>query len=196
VAASSAEGYGLVDLVAATALLGIVSATALPVVAGRFEYERAVTGAHYLGAAMRRAQMEALRRATCVALRFAVDADDTRWQLFADDDGDGVTSHDIDRGIDPPIGPIVSLSEQIRDVALRLNQTVPDIGGNGTLDAGGDPLRIGQTSLLSFSPTGSSTSGTLYIAAPKGPQLAIRIMGATGRTRILRFDPGAGQWFP
>jgi hypothetical protein len=64
------------------------------------------------------------------------------------------------------------------------------------LDAGSDPLRIGQTSLLSFSPTGSCTSGTIYVAAPAGPQLAIRIMGATGRTRVLRFDRGAGQWLP
>jgi type II secretory pathway pseudopilin PulG len=196
VASSNTRGYGLVDVLAATALLGIVSATAIPVVAGRLHYERAVTGAQYLGSAIRHARMEALRRNTNVALRFATDAHDTSWQLFVDGDGDGVATRDIEDGIDPPLGPVVRLGDQVREVGLRLNQSVPDIGGGGTLQAGDDPLRIGRTSLLSFSPMGSCTSGTLYVAAPSGPQLAIRIMGATGRTRILRYDAGGGTWLP
>src|SRR5689334_24679855 len=49
-------------------------------------------------------------------------------------------------------------------------------------------LRIGNTSLLVFSPLGSSTSGTLYVAAHRGPQMAIRVFGATGRVRVLMLD--------
>ena len=65
-----------------------------------------------------------------------------------------------------------------------------------TLEPGDDPLRIGNTSLLTFSPVGSATSGTLYVAAHRGPQMAIRVFGGTGRVRVLMFDAQTRQWHP
>jgi hypothetical protein len=196
VAASSVRGLALVDVLAVTALSVLVSATAIPVVAGAMEHERATVGAHYLGAWLKQAQLEALRRATSVAVHIVAGTDDTELQLFADGNGNGVLVRDIDQGLDPPLGPVDRLGAHARGVALRVNQPIPDIGGNGTLETGSDPLRIGRSSLLSFSPTGSATGGTLYVAATRGPQFAVRIMGSTGRLRVLRFDTAAGTWQP
>jgi hypothetical protein len=53
---------------------------------------------------------------------------------------------------------------------------------------------VGRSSLISFSPLGTGTSGTLYLAADEGPQMALRIFGATGRMRVLRFEEPTGQW--
>ena len=195
-AASSERGLALMDLIVATSLAAIVTATAIPAVAGALDRDRAEVGAQYLKGQVTRAQLEALRRGTCVALRWTLDEGPARWQVFEDGNGDGVSERDIDRGIDRPIGPEDSLSAHAPGVSLRINRSVPDIGGAGTLEAGSDPLRIGRTALLSFSPTGSATSGTVYIAAPSGPQLALRVMGATGRVRVLRLDAGAGVWRP
>ena len=66
----------------------------------------------------------------------------------------------------------------------------------GALAPGDDPLKIGNTSLLAFSPMGSATGGTLYVAAHRGPQMAIRVFGATGRVRVLMFDAPTQQWHP
>ena len=41
-----------------------------------------------------------------------------------------------------------------------------------------------------------ATSGTLYVSAPRGPQMAIRVFGATGRIRVLMFDARMRQWRP
>jgi Tfp pilus assembly protein FimT len=182
------------DLVAATALAMLVTATTLPVVAGALEWERATIGAQVLAAHLKRAQLEALRRGTSVAVRLAVESEDTRWQLFADGNGNGVTTREIGSGIDPPVAPQERLSNHVRGVSLRLNQTVPTVDGREYLSAGDDALRIGSTSLLSFAPEGTATSGTLYVAATRGPQLAVRVLGTTGRLRVLRFDPGARRW--
>ena len=65
-----------------------------------------------------------------------------------------------------------------------------------SLEPGSDPLRIGRTALVTFSPLGSSSSGTLYVAAHRGPQMAIRLYGASGRVRVLMFDTRSGQWRP
>jgi hypothetical protein len=67
---------------------------------------------------------------------------------------------------------------------LRINKEIVDVSGSPVLAPGDDPLRIGNTSMLTFSPLGSATSGTLYVAGLiRGPQMAIRVFGATGRVR-------------
>ena len=90
---------------------------------------------------------------------------------------------DIDTGLDPSIGGWAWLDQHARGVSLRINQPVPTSVEDRALRPGDDPLRIGRTSLVVYSPFGSSTSGTLYVAAAQGPQMAVRLYGATGRTR-------------
>ncbi len=81
-------------------------------------------------------------------------------------------------------------------MSLRVNQRVTEVSGTAALEPGADPLRIGNTALVTFSPFGGATNGTLYVAALQGPQMAIRIFGATGRVRVLMFDAQARQWLP
>ena len=195
-APASDRGVALADIVVATALVALVSATTIPVVAGALESERTRTGAQYLAVVLQQTQLDALRRGTFVALRVTAGPLDTEWQAFADGNGNGVLARDIEEGIDMPLGPPDHLGVHAREVSLRLNQAVPDMGGGGMLTAGADPLRIGRSDLLSFSPTGSATAGTLYVSAPRGPQMAIRVTGPTGRIRVLRFDTGASAWLP
>ena len=51
-----------------------------------------------------------------------------------------------------------------------------------------DPIQIGPSTLFSFSPDGSSTSGTFYIVGRRASQFAVRVLGATGRARVFQFD--------
>jgi len=190
------DGYALIDVVVAVSLCVMLSVMAVPVVGGTLERERTIIGARYLTGQLQRARVEALKRGRAVAVRIEVLGDRTEWQLFADGNGNGVLQKDIDRGVDPPLTPRSWLDADAGGIALRVNQTVRDISGSATIEAGDDPLRIGNTSLLVFSPLGSSTSGTLYVAAHRGPQMAIRVFGATGRVRVLMFDAPTQQWLP
>jgi len=196
VARASTKGFALLDVLPALALAALVSATTIPVVAGTLEHERAWLGAQYLAARLAHAQLEALRRGVFVAVRIELGAADATLRMFADGNGNGVLTSDIEDGLDLPIGPADSIGAHARDVALRLNQRVLDPGGGIWLDSGSDPLRIGPTSLISCSPTGSLTSGTVYVAAARGPQLAVRITGSTGRVRVLRYEPATARWHP
>ena len=190
------KGLALIDVLAALALAALVSAATIPVVAGTLERERAWIGAQYLAGRLAHAQLESLRRGVSVALRIDLGEADASWQMFADGNGNGVLTSDIEDGIDLPIGPADSIGAHAKGVSVRLNQRVPDAGGSVWLEAGSDPLRIGSTSLLSCSPTGSLTGGTVYVASSRGPQMAIRITGSTGRMRVLRYDSVTGQWRP
>ena len=188
------RGYTLVDTVCAVAVVTIMGAMVVPVIGGTLDRERTIIATQFVAGQLQRARLEALKRARMVAVHLAIDGDRTSIQLFVDGDGDGVRQHDIDHGIDLPLAPQEFVDDRSRGMSLRINQPVVDIGGAGDLAAGDDPLRIGNTSLLVFSPLGSSTSGTLYIAGHRGPQMAIRVFGGTGRVRVMTFNAQARQW--
>ena len=193
---TSDRGIALVDVLAATGLSLVLAAVAVPVIGATLDREHVIVGTHYLAAQVQRARLESLKRAAAVAVRLEVLDGRAAVQLFADGNGNGVLQRDIDRGVDRALTEMAWLDQHAREVSLRINQQVTDVAGAAELDAGDDPLRIGNTSLVSFSPLGSSTSGTLYVAARRGPQMAIRIYGATGRVRVLTFDAQARQWRP
>ena len=190
------RGAAVVDIVAALSLCLLIMVIAVPVIGGTLDREWTIVGAQYLAGQLQRARLDSLKRARSVAVRLQVIGDRTELRLFADGNGNGVLQHDIDYGIDPPLAPAEWLDDRARDVSLRINQDVTDVAGSGTLVPGDDPLKIGNTSILAFSPLGSSTGGTLYVAAHRGPQMAIRVFGATGRVRVLMFDAPTQQWHP
>ena len=191
---SADGGYALIDILVAAALTAVMAAIAVPVVGGTLDRERTITGAQYLNGQLQRARLEALKRSRSVAVRIVIAGDRTQLRLFTDGNGNGVLQKDIDKGIDPPLTPVTWLDDNAPDMTLRINQIVTDVGGSSTLAPGDDPLRIGNTSLLAFSPAGGATSGTLYVAAHRGPQMAIRVFGATGRVRMLMFDAQTRRW--
>ena len=47
---------------------------------------------------------------------------------------------------------------------------------------------------MSFTPIGTATSRTLYLRGRDGSQYSVRVLGATGRTRVLRYVPATHQW--
>jgi hypothetical protein len=190
------RGAALIDVLAATSLSLVLAGIAIPVIGGALERERTIVGAQYVAGQLQRARLDALKQGRAVAVRVVVAGERTSLQLFSDGNGNGVLQRDIDRAIDRPLGPAEWLDHQARDISLRVNQFVDDLDGTGELAPGDDPLRIGNTSLLAFSPMGSATSGTLYVAAQRGPQTAIRVFGATGRVRVLTFDAPTRRWWP
>ena len=193
---TDARGAALIDTIVVVALCFILAAIAVPVVGGTLDRERTIIGAQYLAGELQRARLESLKRAQAVAVRLEIVGGRTQFRLYADANGNGVLQKDIDKGTDPPLTALQWLDDQARDISLRVNQTVTDVAGTASIAPGDDPLRIGSSALLTFSPVGSATSGTLYIAAHRGPQMAIRVFGATGRVRVLMFDAQVRQWRP
>jgi len=94
----------------------------------------------------------------------------------------------MDRRLVPP----QLLRDEFPLVVFGLRAGIPDLDGRRST-ADSDGVRIGASRILTLGSDGTATSGTLYLHSRRG-QFAIRILGATGRTRVLRFDTGPGQW--
>jgi hypothetical protein len=191
---TDARGATLLETLIAAALCMAMATMVVPVVGGSLDRERTIIGTQYLAGQLQRARLESLKQARSVAVRLEIVDGRARLQLFADGNGNGVSERDIDRAIDTALAPPEFLDDRSRDVSLRINQRIVDASGAGELAPGDDPLRIGHGALLAFSPLGGATSGTLYVAAHRGPQMAIRVFGGTGRVRVLMFDAQARQW--
>jgi hypothetical protein len=190
--APNQQGAALIDVVFTLGLVAILAGIAIPTWHATRQQGAARAGARFLATRLQQVRMEALKRNVAVALRIDPDTLDLL-AVYADGDGDGVLESDVARGADPLIEPARRLSD-FTSVALRIGRDVPEPESRTVLTAGSDPLRVGRSSLISFSPLGTGTSGTLYLAADEGPQMAVRIFGATGRMRVLRFEEATGQW--
>ncbi len=62
------------------------------------------------------------------------------------------------------------------------------------MTADADPVRLGSANTLTFSPLGTATSGTIFFRSRTGRQYAVRVLGATGRTRVLEFRHETKSW--
>jgi hypothetical protein len=100
---------------------------------------------------------------------------------YVDGNGDGVRTRDISAGLDTLIDVPVRLASLFPHVALFLN----DPAATSTLDS---------SALMSFSPLGTASSRTLYLRGADRSEYAVRVLGATGRTRVLRLVAGNGAW--
>jgi hypothetical protein len=69
-------------------------------------------------------------------------------------------------------------------VRVGINEGVPaPPPDSGILDTE-DPIRFGRSNILSFSPLGTATPGTFYLAG-EGVQAAVRVTGPSARVRLL-----------
>lgn len=190
---SPARGAALIDVICTCAVLMILAAIAIPSVQASRERDATRLAARHLANQLQGLRVEALRRNRAVAMRLDP-LDLGQYAAYLDGDGDGVLQQDIDRGIDPPVGVPGHLAHLFHSVALRVAATVPMPDGAGVIGVDSDPIRIGNTNLVSFSPIGSSTSGTIYLAGRDGTQLCVRLLGTTGRLRVLWFDRASATW--
>ena len=177
----SARGYTLVELLFVAATIAVLAAAAIPQLTAGIERSRTVAAARYLASRLALARAQAVARSANVALLFTAAKGTSIVGMYVDGNGNGVRSAEITAGVDAVIGTPVRLSDLFPHVLLFLN----DPSVTSTFDT---------TALMSFSPWGTASSRTLYLRGGDGSQYAVRVLGATGRTRVLRLTPGSGIW--
>ena len=102
------------------------------------------------------ARAQAVGRATTVALRFQEEQSGITVSTVQDGNRNGVRTRDIDLQIDRATEGAVKLSDLFPGVDIGLTPHVP----------GGGAVQLGGTSILSFTPHGTATSGSSVRARP------------------------------
>ena len=148
--------------------------------------------ARYLAGRLMATRLDAVQRSTRVALRFEASDGDYAVATYADGNRNGVRTREIADGTDPALLAGERLGEHFAGVRFGLGPGVPDLDGVREVDPS-DGVRVGSARILTLSPDGTATSGTLYIRGRRG-QYAVRVLGATARTRMFQYHAGAGAW--
>jgi hypothetical protein len=164
-------------------LIVVLSGMAIPQVLVGVDRSRTVAAAHYVMQQCGAARIQAIGRSARVALRFRQQDGEYVMQTFVDRNWNGVRATDIDAGIDLPLGPPESLSVNFPGVRIGLG---PGLGS--------DPVKLGLGDVLTFTPVGTATPGSIFVVGKDGTQFAVRILGATARTRLERYDPRRKRW--
>jgi type II secretory pathway pseudopilin PulG len=187
------RAYSVVELLVAVTLALLLCTAGTPALLAARDDIRADGAADFLVSQFHQARMEALRRNAQVAVRFESDGDDYLLALYVDGNANGVRATDITSGADPLLRPRERLGQEFPGVRFGFEEGVPDIDGIPSAE-NPDPIRFGRSRMLSFSPTGTSSSGTVYLHGRGHRQLAVRVLGGTGRVRSLLFNVGVARW--
>jgi prepilin-type N-terminal cleavage/methylation domain-containing protein len=186
-----ARGFTLVELLVVLAIVLVMAAVAAPAFRAHF------ADAHILGAGrqfksqFRLAYSTAVRSGVYTAIRFERRDDGTVWYaVYQDGDQDGVRSADIADGKDTVVSGPFPLSGGAPGVSVGINPGIPALPPEtGMLS--GDPVRFGSSDILSFSPFGTATPGTFYLAGDAS-QAAVRVTGGSARVRLMVWR--GGRW--
>lgn len=191
-------GFHLVEVMVVLAVMSAIAALVVPGALRLTAGLRVRLAAFELAGALRTASALAVRRGERVAVKFRVSEDGSvSYRLYRDGDGDGVRNRDIESGVDPPVG----LPHQLHHLGAHVRFGFPP--GDPPRDPGDpgrrlgrlqDPIRFNLSDLASFGPLGGSTPGSLYLTDSRFHLSAVRVTGATGRIRILKYDPGTQTW--
>ena len=185
-----ARGFTLIELLFALALAVTLAGMSVPVSQSTLDEIRGAAAARQLAERIALARLDAVRRSAAVGLRFEPDGADYKFSSHVDGNGNGVRTLEILNGVDLTLGHLERLRDAHSGVVFGLMPGLPDLDGRY---GNADGVRIGSSRILTVAPDGSATSGTLYLHGRRG-QYAVRILGATGRTRVFHYDAGTSQW--
>jgi hypothetical protein len=187
----SERGRSLLEVLLVLATSFTMGALAIAQTSSAIDEMRTAVAARYVAGRIGSTRIDAVRRSSAVALRFEAVGDDYMYAPYEDGNGNGVRTAEILAGIDRPLGPYERLSDKFPGVHFELTPGVPDADGQAA--TGSDGVRIGSARLLTMGVDGTATSGTLYVRGRKG-LYAVRVLGVTGRTRMLQYSAGDRTW--
>jgi type II secretory pathway pseudopilin PulG len=190
----ASEGYSVLEVLVSIAILTVLAGFSVPPVLAARDDARAKCAVDYLGATLHSVRLEALKRHANVAVRFLGASPDVRYALYVDGNGNGVRTTDIDTGVDGCIREVERIEQQCPGVRLALDADTLSIDGEPM--PGADAVQVGSSRMVSFSPLGTSSSGTIYLLGHGRRQFAVRVLGPTGRIRALEYSFSAHAWQP
>ena len=185
-------GFTILELLFALAITGTLTAIAVPQGLRALDDFRTRAAARYLAQRLADARLSAVKRSLAQGLRFEAGSPDYRITAVADGNANGLRTAEIQAGIDRTLTVPETIGSHFEGVAFGILDNVPDADGQAA--TGADGVRVGSARLLAMNPDGTSSSGTLYLHGRDRAQYAVRVLGVTGRVRILRFDHVRRRW--
>jgi prepilin-type N-terminal cleavage/methylation domain-containing protein len=185
-------GFTILELLFVLAIAGTLTTIAVPQSLRALDDFRARSAARHLAQRLGDARLRAIKRSQAYGLRFEAGTPDYRITTVMDGNANGLRAIDLQNGVDRTLSQPELLAAHFQGIEFGILDGVPDADGQPA--NGADGVRVGVSRLLTLNPDGTSSSGTLYVHGRTRTQYAVRVLGVTGRVRVLRFDHGRRRW--
>jgi len=189
-------GFGITELVLVLALAALGLAIALPAASSLRGDGRCAAGARHMVGTFRklRAQSVALRKYRGVY--FFREGAGWAFSTVEDGNGNGLRTAEVRDGTDPVLDGPFRLEELVGSVRpgfpfASVREIPPGTGWLGNLQ---DPVKFGRSDIVSFSPLGRSSSGTLYLTDGIERLYAVVLYGPSTRIRVWRYRRSDRLW--
>ena len=189
------DGYSFLELIFVLGLIASVVATATLQLMLTVDDVRAAAAARFVAAKLQETRMNAIARSADVGLEFVSTPKGYTYAAYMDGNRNGVRTADIRGGVDGSLTTAERLADRFSGVDFGVLPGLPSVDP-GSSPPGSDPVKLGTSNILTFTPFGTSSAGSLYVRGRRDLQYVIRIFSETGKTRVLRFDSRARQWRP
>jgi hypothetical protein len=187
----SERGLTLQEMTVVCGLVGLLAAFSIPSFEAYSRRARIAGAARLFTGEFRKARSMAVRSGVYTAIRFERRDGGPEFSVYADGNRNGVRSAEIEKGLDRRIAGPFPLHGGAPRVSVAVLPGLPAVPPDTGLLQGDDPIRFGRSDILSFSPLGTATPGTFYLAG-EGMQGAVRVT-TSARVRLLLWHGGRWQ---
>jgi len=155
-----------------------------------------VTAARELEQEMARLRSDAIASRRDVAMRLSWSTGRYAYAFTRTATGTGCDRTTSTRGGIPLIGASRDLASRYEGIDFGLlDVAIPEVPpGSSSLLPGGDPVRFGLSDIITFTPHGTSSSGTLYVSDGHSTVTAVVVYGGTGRLAPLAIRSDRWLW--
>jgi type II secretory pathway pseudopilin PulG len=187
--------FTLVELLFAMGVAATLAAVSIPQLTASMDDLRASAAARLVAATLQQTRMEAVRRGRSMAVRFQQTGAGYQFAVYADGNRNGVRADDIAAGRDPQVRASRRLPDAFPGVDFGAAAGLPAVDASSS-PPGTDPIRLGSSDMVTFTPLGTATTGSLYVRGRHDVQYVVRVFGETGKTRLLKFNRWSRTWNP
>ncbi len=183
----------LPEAAVALGLIAVMVAGGASVLAPTLRSIKLSAAARDMALTLQRARGEALARGCSVGIPFETEPD--AWRVHEDGGAPGILRAETTSNVDPPLSTRVAMASLHPGIRFGLprGRPVPRIPpAIGTIDPD-DPITFGSTDIFSASPSGATSSGSIYLTDGRDVR-AIVVHGPTGRLRIWSHDARTNLW--
>jgi len=190
------HGFTLIEAVLVLTLLALAIAVSVPALARARSASRTSAAARQIAVSFQALRWTSAAKGRAHGWQFKRDGAGWHWFEVQDGNGNGLRTAEIRAGTDRVLSGPHRLEWWIEGVrpGYPVNASPPAIPpGSGPIPRLDDPVKFGRSDIISFSPSGSASSGTIYLS--DGESLyAVVLYGPTARTRVWRFDAARRRW--